>query len=1181
MKRRLSSTIISSAIALIGGFGSHIHGQMLGPDWWYEPADLGEVVASTPAASVEENQSVALNGQAKWMAIRAIEQMEALAPGSALGYQGENESEPGYQSLSELYAALTVASSFGNEGNQSIILQGQAKALAQPFYDRFADLGIMPLRPDGVTFTLESSEYPYPWTSDGQDDAHFSPMQLGQLKHLFSFQLDEASWVNSSDADGDGIPDWWENLVPLNYYSITHLSGGEEPIVGQAETITLVLIDQDEAPVEAAELNISLLSGNATLSGTTTTTDANGLSSFTVTPSDGAIVRILIVSAGYRPTALVVTFQGAIAGGSDPTVVGMSSSYLIDPAFLVEGDEEPSAVVLPFMSYVEALANKLGYLTYERAFGEDCDVVFEDYTLTEFEDIDSTEIYTWPTQLSNGTSRVEYRRDSCLYRYMLWGLVYNMPDGNFRHEERLEEVNIEFLTVFKQIRPTIPIHYVERATSALDFYLQSIYGVDDVQEIKYTVEQIQSIDNETSSLTPSHTLQFNEAYCNEGISWSPKLRFPTYEEMTDDGDPNDFEDDMADSDFVEEYYGHIYQYGYSMYPGAWIYGYLAEGYLAGKDNEGEPISQMSLGETASLSFEMPAGFPEESKSIEYIDSLTYPDLIGGSGWSSNWVMHLLGSENTIENFEEYSTSQWMISAEIDSGSSALSLTEMGVTVKLQYYENGVADESDAFDPSLVDKVVDTEASIATAFGVDEDGNPKRYYFGLKFEYNNTIGDLGPFIVSITPRVFGVQHEGNTNVYDLEAARIKVMPNGPGSPPSYSLPVDESAGPRYRKIALNGRPLPDEKPQSEAETDEEPEETYVDAMSLGLRHSVTDVYVPVPNSDLALSVRRNNSPAIWSLKGGLRPHERPDLPFGLGWSTNINPHIHFTLTNISGSSSFPTEPDTATVYDENGEPGQYAIKYPPIPNDFDPTPSSITGLIPMPNGRHEQAAYLNSLVKTGLNVDGNLEFELRKRFGTVVTYEVVTDATWTNIDADRINGSKTKIKHYFARATKVVDRYGNTLVYEYSNTTELNPRIIAYDSNANSDADDEAMRILIGYNGLRINKVVDPRNNVINYAYNTNIGYVVPYFAATTTPVYNGNYDVLNVVTHADNTTTTYTYSPIQIEKDGVYQKHEQLAVANPSYAFDDPGYYNLHLYLSTITDANDSTYTFHYDDQGT
>ncbi len=133
-------------------------------------------------------------------------------------------------------------------------------------------------------------------------------------------------------------------------------------------------------------------------------------------------------------------------------------------------------------------------------------------------------------------------------------------------------------------------------------------------------------------------------------------------------------------------------------------------------------------------------------------------------------------------------------------------------------------------------------------------------------------------------------------------------------PDLSIPLDEASGSRYRKIALNGLPMGDEKPQESAENDQEKEETYVDALTLGLRHSTTDIYMPVSGSDFSVSARRDFRSQVWNNRSGLTPHEQPDLPFGMCWSSNLAPNIKLIQTNDPSNT---TEPDQAIVTDETG------------------------------------------------------------------------------------------------------------------------------------------------------------------------------------------------------------------------------------------------------------------------
>ncbi len=82
----------------------------------------------------------------------------------------------------------------------TVLLNGQLKSLAHPFYKRLDELGI-PL--SLVGFEAGYNE-PFPWTEDDlSDDVDYAPALIGQVKHVFSFDLDLSQ-------DGDSIPDWWE-----------------------------------------------------------------------------------------------------------------------------------------------------------------------------------------------------------------------------------------------------------------------------------------------------------------------------------------------------------------------------------------------------------------------------------------------------------------------------------------------------------------------------------------------------------------------------------------------------------------------------------------------------------------------------------------------------------------------------------------------------------------------------------------------------------------------------------------------------------------------------------------------------------------------------------------------------------------------------------------------------------
>ena len=164
------------------------------------------------------------------------------------------------------------------------------------------------------------------------------------------------------------------------------------------------------------------------------------------------------------------------------------------------------------------------------------------------------------------------------------------------------------------------------------------------------------------------------------------------------------------------------------------------------------------------------------------------------------------------------------------------------------------------------------------------------------------------------------------------------------------------GQLFRKIAFNGLPIPDEKPQAKEETDAEHEQSYVDVFDLAVRHSVSDVYVPLPGNELTLTVQRVLTSEIWGTHPGLKPWELPNKPFGPCWDSNLCPHIRFGFK----VTDQPTEPDWVDVVDENGTSYRFVLIWRrPEPLNGEPQPPEPS-FLPMPSNRTEQDNYLTSL-----------------------------------------------------------------------------------------------------------------------------------------------------------------------------------------------------------------------------
>lgn len=316
-------------------------------------------------------------------------------------------------------------------------------------------------------------------------------------------------------------------------------------------------------------------------------------------------------------------------------------------------------------------------------------------------------------------------------------------------------------------------------------------------------------------------------------------------------------------------------------------------------------------------------------------------------------------------------------------------------------------------------------------------------------------------------------------------------------------VNDMAGPRFRKIALNGRPLPDERPEAVAESDAAKEETYIDAFNLNLRHSTTDVYLPIPGSELAISVTRNYSPDCWNLHSGLRPHERPDLAFGACWSTNV-----VAGYRVSGSTdATPSEPDYCFVSDENG--GMYTF--------------ARTGgrFLPIVSGRHEAKEFLNTFTGSRLS----------KKFGTTVDY--MQRSVGVRYASDRFfgRGGAAPVES-FGSVQCVRDRLGYEIRYEYAKQANsgsdgpLGPslvptRIYALAPDEDGDGHGEPipnLQIFIKQDeNHRITSIWDPLGNETTYEYAQVGGFPHP---ATGVPQWE---TVLTGVRRADGGTVRYDY----------------------------------------------------------
>ena len=147
------------------------------PAWW---GSRGVTTGAPP-----NDYAVANQGQLKWIAKQAMIELDAaLASSGGAG--------TGVHGLVDPWATPASATA-----DYSAVNLGQLKVVAKPFYD-----------------TLIAAGYAtsYPWSGAAND---YAAANLGQVKNLFSFDI--ASWTvlvaSKSDANGDGLPDWWQIVI--------------------------------------------------------------------------------------------------------------------------------------------------------------------------------------------------------------------------------------------------------------------------------------------------------------------------------------------------------------------------------------------------------------------------------------------------------------------------------------------------------------------------------------------------------------------------------------------------------------------------------------------------------------------------------------------------------------------------------------------------------------------------------------------------------------------------------------------------------------------------------------------------------------------------------------------------------------------------------------------------------
>ncbi len=369
----------------------------------------------------------------------------------------------------------------------------------------------------------------------------------------------------------------------------------------------------------------------------------------------------------------------------------------------------------------------------------------------------------------------------------------------------------------------------------------------------------------------------------------------------------------------------------------------------------------------------------------------------------------------------------------------------------------------------------------------------------------------------------------------------------------------------RRVSLTGMPMPNNPPEVQADSDYYREDTYMDAFSVDVQHSVTDIHIPVGSDQLALEVRRTLTQETWG-EHGFGPDERPDKPFGRCWLSNLSPSIHWYTDWVGGGYYYVT--------DHTGQ--QYTF-----------VTFSTNYEYPFVIATSGEQAIDTMKVKLVKGTDN--KFTLTLANGTKLYYSALPDPNINDSIAQayggrrvaRPAGSSVSIfrYHLFSRLEKVEDRHGSELIYSGG----MIPSTIT--------AQPSGLSLSISSSGGRVNSITDPNGNTITYHYDGTVegiedvdnGATIRLDDESIDYLYGDEYGwpsgtVLSEVERELGASTKYQYWYLAEEDYRQYSESEGgpypdgMYVNSSSFSKED----QYHMNIRAITDANSNTYGFRY-----
>lgn len=353
-----------------------------------------------------------------------------------------------------------------------------------------------------------------------------------------------------------------------------------------------------------------------------------------------------------------------------------------------------------------------------------------------------------------------------------------------------------------------------------------------------------------------------------------------------------------------------------------------------------------------------------------------------------------------------------------------------------------------------------------------------------------------------------------NVTIVEAGEaVGIIPNAtndPGIPPTIKhatngfTPFSGTVTPQSM-IDLNGTP----NLSSELLAFPALEEAYADTYHLALHYATKDIQIVLPTTELPLAAVRRYHSTTYTSQTGLRPGEDPSKVFGMGWTSSINPTIHFTLPEpgdmavaIEGGGVNPPNSDPQSIeyqqwmlemIRETIALGQWRdwLNQPIealVSDEFGVRYSFILdrSMQWIPVGSDDPNSPFQGV---SLSLVGD-RYRLSKPTGSFVDYEMVDhsvlvpynrwEPTTTNLitNPSPLGETTTGMIHRWARAVTAENSTAGTLLnYSYSHPTALMPSSIADGAGGN------ALTITASAQdpGL-IGSITDGSGNTVTYTY---------------------------------------------------------------------------------------------------